>query len=50
MQRVEEGIPEEEDEFGELCSGRRYTRQKTGAVKGELCSELKGRGLLLHKL
>jgi hypothetical protein len=35
MQRNEEGISEEEDEFGVLCSGRRYKRLKTGAEKGE---------------
>jgi hypothetical protein len=44
MQRNEEGIPEEEEEFGELCRGRRYKRQNTGDEKGYLCSETEGRG------
>jgi hypothetical protein len=43
MQRNEEGIPEEEDEFGVLHSGRRYKRLKTGAEKGESCSEYEKR-------
>jgi hypothetical protein len=33
MQRNEEGIPEEEDEFGVLRNGRRYKRLKSGLRK-----------------
>jgi hypothetical protein len=43
MKRNEEGIPEEEDEFGVLHSGRRYKRFKTGADKGESRSEYERR-------
>jgi hypothetical protein len=31
----EEGIPEEEYEFGEMQRGRRYKRKKNRAEKGE---------------
>jgi hypothetical protein len=40
----EEGIPEEEEEFGELHKGRRYKRKKTRARKGESHNESEGRG------
>jgi hypothetical protein len=43
MQRNEEGVSEEEDEFGVLHSGRRYKRLKTGAEKGESHSEFERR-------
>jgi hypothetical protein len=39
----EDGIPEEQYEFGELHRGRRYKRQKIGAHKGDSHSEPKGR-------
>jgi hypothetical protein len=42
MQRTEEGITEEEDEFGLLHGERRYKRKKTGVEKGESRSEPKG--------
>jgi hypothetical protein len=45
MQRVKEGIPEEEEEeFGEMCKGRRYKRRKVGAKRGVSHSEPEGRG------
>ena len=44
MQRNEEGVSEEEDEFGVLRSGRRYKRQNIGDKKGEPCSDLEWRG------
>ena len=43
MQRTEEVVSEEEDEFGVLRSGRKYKRRKTGVEKGEPRSELEGR-------
>jgi len=43
MQRNEEGILEEEDEFGVMCSGRRYKRLKFGDEKGESCNEYESR-------
>jgi len=39
----EYGIPEEKYEFGELCRGRRYKKQKTGDEKGEPQSDIEGR-------
>jgi hypothetical protein len=39
----EEGIPEEEYDFGVLCGGRRYKSQNTRAKKGESHSETEGR-------
>jgi len=39
MQRTEEVLSKEEDEFGVLHSGRRYKRRKTGDEKEEQCSE-----------
>jgi hypothetical protein len=44
MQRVEEGLLEEEEEFGELRRGRRYKRRKTRVEKGEPHNEPEGRG------
>jgi len=43
MQRNEGGLPEEEDDFGVFCGGRRYTRGKIGVKKGDLHSEPEGR-------
>jgi hypothetical protein len=39
----EEGILEEDYNFGVLCQGRRYKRQKTRDEKGDSCNELEGR-------
>jgi hypothetical protein len=43
MQRNEEVVSEEKDEFGVLRSGKRYKRLKTWVEKGESHSEPKGR-------
>jgi hypothetical protein len=43
MQRNEEGIPEEEDEFGVLCNGRRYKRLKTRVEEGDNHNEYERR-------
>jgi hypothetical protein len=43
MQRNEEGISEEEDEFGVMSNGRRYMRLKTRAKKGDLRNEFERR-------
>jgi hypothetical protein len=39
----EDGIPEEEYDFGELQRGRRYKRKKTRVEKGEPHSDPEGR-------
>jgi hypothetical protein len=39
----EEGIPEEDYEFGELSRGRRYKRKNIGDEKGGPHSEPEGR-------
>jgi hypothetical protein len=44
MQRTKEVVSKEEDEFGVLCSGRRYKRQNTRDEKGESCIDLEWRG------
>jgi hypothetical protein len=44
MQRNEEVIPDEDDDFVVLRSGGRYKRLKTGAEKGDPCSEYEWRG------
>jgi len=43
MQRDEEGIPEDNDEFVILRGGESQKWQKTRAEKGESCSESEGR-------
>jgi len=43
MHRIEEGVSEEKDKFGVLCSGIRYKRLNTGVEKRELGSEFQRR-------
>ena len=43
MQRNEEGVSEEEYEFGVICSGRRYKRLNMEVYKGESHSEFERR-------
>jgi hypothetical protein len=50
MQRNKEGALEEEDEFGVLCSGRRYKRFNIGDEKRDLHNEYEKREpcVLIH--